>query len=233
MNLKNILITLFGLNVYLYGIGVFIAILVAVFLFWKNIRRTALNEEKLMDALLAASVTGFIFSRIGYIVYNSAEFSDNLLKGFLLFTYPGTLETFFFVGLFLSFAMYSYRQKIAFDNIIKLLALPIIAGRSIIELFTLVISFNILRLVNIVLYLIFFIFILFLFKRLKDNKKFQAILKYILFIALLIPAFIIDFFAGVNVYFLSQKIITVNQALNLGIITISLLLLVRVILRKK
>jgi prolipoprotein diacylglyceryltransferase len=233
MNFKNILLTLFGLNVYLYGVGVFIAISVAVFLFWRNIRRTAHNEEKLMDALFAASVMGFIFSRVGYIIYHWADFSDNLLKGFLLFTYPGIVELAFFIGLFLSFALYSIRHKIAFDNIIKLLALPVIAGRGIIELFSLVLSNNLFRVITLVFYTVSVIVFLYLYKRLKDNKSFQVVLKYLLFTALAIPAFIVDFFTDINVYFLSQKLITVNQALNLGVIVISTLLLVKVIMSNK
>ncbi len=71
-----------------YGLIIGFGFLTAAFVLWRQARKEALNEERVIDTMLAAVFFGIVFGRLLFCLFNQETFSD--LGRILLFVkYPG------------------------------------------------------------------------------------------------------------------------------------------------
>jgi len=210
--INNFFASLLGLNLYVYGLGVFISLLIFLFLFWQKLHKTALNEEKMVDSLLASAALALVVSRISYILFNLSIFKDSFLKGFLIINYPGVDAVFFWLTFGVYWLGYSFKKKITIKQIGSLLLVPTIASSITIGFFSIIkepsIYSLLLLLVPSVLVGVYFA----IGKLLKQAIGRDYPLG-LLALFLSVFNFVVDFFKDNRVYFAGQKILSLQQAL--------------------
>lgn len=208
--INNFLTSLFGLNIYVYGVGVFVTLVLFLFMFWRLVRKTAFNEEKMLDALLGAAVFGFTIGRIAYVVAHPDIFEAEWLRALIVVTYPGITEFWFWLAFFAYWFIYSARRKYVFSSLVKLLIIPIYVGKVSLSLFSLVKSGQLTDLL-LTLFLALLLLIYFLISRLakKENFREAYLLQLMLFLAL--PNFLVDFWHSERVYLLGLNLVSLEQ----------------------
>lgn len=66
-----------------------IGFLLSSFLTWRRLRNLGLEEEKVLDLILAQAFWGFVFSRVGYILIHFKDFGFFLTRWILIGRFPG------------------------------------------------------------------------------------------------------------------------------------------------
>jgi len=223
MKLENFITSILGLNIYVYGLGVFLSLFICLFLFWRNIRKTAFNEEKLLDVLFLSSLTGLVIGRAAYVMLYVKKLELTILKSISLFDYPGINEFFFWFGFFIIWFIYARRQKISFLSLIILLATPILIAKTLLSLFPLILLPNVTTFAIFLTYIILTGILFMIFRWLKNNIYFDKVVWFYMLLALAIPNFVVDFFKADKVYWIGQQYITREQGLAFGVIIAGLI----------
>jgi hypothetical protein len=211
--INNFLGSLLGLNFYVYGLGVFLTLVLFLFLFWRLLRKTALNEEKMMDALFAAGIFALVFGRAAYVATHYQFFKGSWLSPFLLVNYPGVNEFFFWLSFLVYWLIYTARKKITLGQLVKVLMPPIVFSKLLLSLFSLIKEPNLALMLELAI-LPLLIAIYLAVNKFAVNKspfKDNPWLSLVLYLA--IPNFVIDFFKDDKVYFLGQKLVSFDQSL--------------------
>lgn len=76
-------------RLYSYGFFFILSWCVFSFLFWKGLRKEGISEEKIFDLTFAGTLTGGIFGRLFYVIFNWPFFKDSWLSIFALWVQPG------------------------------------------------------------------------------------------------------------------------------------------------
>lgn len=196
---NNFLTSLLGLNIYVYGLGISLSLVTFLFLFWKALRRTAHNEEKMIDSLFMAALSGLILARLAFVVSHWSEFLHNPLQVFLLINQPGLNEFFFWSGFFGYWWFFARVKKIPLDSLFRLLLMPVVVVKSLFGLLVLLVRVELPTLINPVI-LAALIGGYFLLGKIWEKDWFykQPFLTLILYLA--IPNFLIDFVRPTRVY---------------------------------
>lgn len=208
--INNFLTSLLGLNIYVYGLSVSLALVAFLFLYWQQLRRTSFNEEKMMDALFVAGLVALIFGRAAYVFYDWQSFSQNLLTPFLLINFPGINEFFFWLGFFGYWWLYAKARKVPFSNLHKLFLVPVISIRLFLSFAALLTNVSWLAVSRPVIYLVligFYQLVTRVWK--KDWFKQQSFLMLLLYLS--VPNFLVDFFQKSRVYFVESIWISNQQ----------------------
>ncbi|MGL4791375.1 MAG: prolipoprotein diacylglyceryl transferase [Anaerotignaceae bacterium] len=80
--LSRIAFSVFGVDVYWYGLIIGIAIMLAVVLALHEAKRTGQNPDEYMDFALWAIILSIIGARLYYVIFAWNDYKDNLLKIF-------------------------------------------------------------------------------------------------------------------------------------------------------
>ena len=230
--INNFLTSLLGLNLYVYGLGVFISLVVFLFIFWRNLRKTSLSEERMVDALFGAGVLSLIVGRVAYVVINYKLFESNLLTPFLLVNYPGVAEFYFLLSFFVYWFFYGIKKKIDFNSLIKLFFAPIVVIKALLAAFSLIKVFNLASFVLLICLLILIGLYLALTQWLKKKSLKERPFSLLIFY-LIVPNFLVDFFQEGRVYFLESKFLSIEQLPYLVVMVISTVLLIFSLIKKK
>lgn len=209
--MKPILATYLGLHLYVYGFGVAVTVLVALFLFWRELKRSAHQEERVIDILFASSIIGLVLGRLTYVFLHLPQFSDAYIKTVLLFVYPGVTEGAFLIGFFGSLWLYCRKNKLEFSGLIKMLATPLFVGRLMLVVLSFLTSFSWFYGIGFVIMLACLIIIRLLLRAAKQNKVEPLAYLYVFIGAEALNIFIIDFFRSGTVYFLGFKLLSIEQ----------------------
>lgn len=231
--INNFLTSLLGLNIYVYGLSVTLGLLAFLFLYWRALRRTSFNEEKMIDALFIAGLVALVFGRAAHVLYNYQSFSQNLLTPFLLINYPGINEFFFWLGFFGYWWFYAKAKKIPFASLYKLFLVPIVSIRLFLSFTALLTNVSYVTISSPIIYLLligFYQLVTKLWK--KDWFKKQSFLMLVLYLT--VPNFLVDFFQRDRVYFV-ESIWLSNQQLPylLTVLVGGLLLIIKLFKRNK
>ncbi len=87
--MRPILLKFGPITIYSFGVALFLAVLVAAFLIWKQARKRGLSEEKVFDCFLLTIFVGLIGARLGYVFTNWSLFSPDFSRIILVGHYPG------------------------------------------------------------------------------------------------------------------------------------------------
>lgn len=76
---------------HVYSLSFFLVLAWCVFslVFWKALRREAVEEERIFDLMFWGTLVAFVTARIGFILLHPELFSDSVLKMFALWVVPG------------------------------------------------------------------------------------------------------------------------------------------------
>lgn len=86
--MKPILFNFGPVNIYSFGLFLFLGFLVSSFFFWRQ-NREEIPEEKLFDLIWFVLLGGLLGARLVYIALNFSQFGWQILRFIHLFLYPG------------------------------------------------------------------------------------------------------------------------------------------------
>lgn len=98
-----------------YSLGLFLGLgyFLTAFFIWRRLRDLGINEEKVIDLIIAATIFGLIFARIFFLIQNISSFGLNLSHWLLIIRYPG-LSLGGIGAVFLVVYWFSRRQNLDF-----------------------------------------------------------------------------------------------------------------------
>lgn len=111
--MKPVLFSLAGFSVSSFGIFLSISIALALFFIWRIIRVYELDEEKVIDLFILSVLSGFIFSRLYFVMFHPNQFVD-FTKIFLINRYPGLPFWGGLIGGIIALKLLSRRYKMNF-----------------------------------------------------------------------------------------------------------------------
>lgn len=83
-NLERVAFSIFGLDIYFYGIIICLGILCGLYITLKEAKRTYQDENLYTDYLFYAIIFGIIGARIYYVIFSWDDYKNNLIKIFAL-----------------------------------------------------------------------------------------------------------------------------------------------------
>lgn len=104
------------------GILICLAILVGLFIVWKQARQKGLSEEKVFDTFLLSLMLGLVGARLGFVIDNWAIFAPDFSRIILLLPYPGFS---FAYGLLFGLIVVSFSGFLILDIFALALALAV------------------------------------------------------------------------------------------------------------
>ena len=88
-----------------------LAFLFSGFVFWRKAKEEHYDETEVFDGFLLAWIIGFIWARIGFIIFNFYEFGFHIFKWIDLVTNPGLNALFGIVGSTVYLYRFAQRKK--------------------------------------------------------------------------------------------------------------------------
>lgn len=101
-------------NFYSLGLLLAIGFFLAAFFIWRRLRDLGVDEEKVIDLILIATLFSLIFARIFFIIQNIPMLGFILTRWLLLNQYPGLSFWGGIGGIFLAVFWFSRRQNLNF-----------------------------------------------------------------------------------------------------------------------
>ncbi len=118
---KRVAFTVFGLDVYWYGVFLAAGILAAIILAQIEIRRRKLDEDTAIDVCLIGIPLGIVFSRLFYVFAYFSYFKSDLLS--ILYLWDGGMSQYgALFGAFLGLVLYSLKKKVSILRLTDLIA---------------------------------------------------------------------------------------------------------------
>lgn len=129
-SINNIAFSIFGLEVYWYGLIIGFGILAGLFVAIQLGKRNGIDEALYPDFLIYALIVSVIFARLFYVVFSWDEYKDNLLKIFA-FREGGLAIYGAVIGAVLTLIIFSKRKNVDFWNFADTAAPGLILGQII------------------------------------------------------------------------------------------------------
>ncbi len=122
-------------SVYLANALLILAWLVFSFLFWRGLRRFAIEEDRIFDLTFYATIVAFITARLGYVMTHWPLFAGkSMLLVLALWVSPGLSWIGALLGgmatLVLLSRQYKVRLGLVLDTLAGVLSLPVIIGEA-------------------------------------------------------------------------------------------------------
>ncbi len=129
-NPSRVAFTLFGRDVYWYGVLIAVGILIAVWLTLQEGKRRGLTEDNMLDMCLVIIPTGVVGARLYYVIFEWASYASNPIRA--LYIWEGGLAIYGAVifGL-LGMFVYSRIKKIRFLKLADCIAPGLVLAQAI------------------------------------------------------------------------------------------------------
>ncbi len=102
------------INFYSLGFLLAIGFFLASFFIWRRLKELGIDEEKVIDLIIIATLFGLIFGRVFFIIQNVSILGLNPIHWLLIRRYPGLSFWGAIGGAFLAIYMFSRRQNFDF-----------------------------------------------------------------------------------------------------------------------
>ncbi|MEK7165880.1 MAG: prolipoprotein diacylglyceryl transferase family protein [Patescibacteria group bacterium] len=112
------LISIGSFSVSSFGIFVALGFILAAFGVWRESRDRGLEEIRILDNIVVAAVSAFIGARILFIVVHWPVFSEQLLRIFVLWRFPGFSVIGAIISGSIAFLVYGKSQKLSLMTLI-------------------------------------------------------------------------------------------------------------------
>ena len=109
-----VLFSIGSINFYSLGLLLAIGFFLASFFTWRRLKELGIDEEKVIDLIIIATLSGLIFGRIFFIVQNISILGINPTHWLLIRRYPGLSFWGAIGGIFLAIYIFSRRQSFDF-----------------------------------------------------------------------------------------------------------------------
>lgn len=130
MNLDRVFVTIFGVDIYWYGIFIALAFLAGIYVAVFNAKRSKIDSEVIFDFIPIAMILAIVGARLYYVIFSFSYYKNNLGEIFALRDgglgiYGGIIAT------FLGFYIYCRKKKIDFLSYCDLAIPGVALGQSI------------------------------------------------------------------------------------------------------
>lgn len=125
-----VLFSIKNLNVYTYGFFVACAFWISIFLARKEAIKNNISGELVLDLGIILVAVGIAGARLGYVVLNWTEFSNNFLDVFKIYQGGLVFSTGFLFSILASY-IYIYKKKESFLNVADCIIAYVVLGHSI------------------------------------------------------------------------------------------------------
>ena len=128
--LGRVAFTVFGVEIFWYGIIITAAIIAAVFMALRSCRKYDLTEDHVLDLVLFSTPVAVVLSRLYYVVFNWDQYSDDLRK--ILWIRDGGLAIYGgVIGALLVAWLYTRIKKISFLKLVDFAIPYLVFGQGI------------------------------------------------------------------------------------------------------
>ena len=129
-NPSRVAFTLFGRDVYWYGVLMALGILIAVWLTLKEGKRKRLTEDDILDMCLVIIPSGVVGARLYYVIFEWASYASNPIRA--LYIWEGGLAIYgAVIGGLLGMFIYSRVRKIRFLKLADCIAPGLVLAQAI------------------------------------------------------------------------------------------------------
>jgi phosphatidylglycerol:prolipoprotein diacylglycerol transferase len=129
-SINPVAFSIFGLEVYWYGLIIGFGILAGLFIAMNLAKRNGIDENLYPDFLIYALIVSVAFARIYYVIFSWDSYKDNLLKIFA-FREGGLAIYGAIIGAVITLIIFSKRRNVDFWNFADTAAPGLILGQSI------------------------------------------------------------------------------------------------------
>ncbi|MCT4596316.1 MAG: prolipoprotein diacylglyceryl transferase [Vallitalea sp.] len=129
-NINPVAFSIFGLEVYWYGLIIGFGILAGLFIAMNLAKRNGIDENLYPDFLIYALIVSVAFARIYYVIFSWDSYKDNLLKIFA-FREGGLAIYGAIIGAVITLIIFSKCRNVDFWNFADTAAPGLILGQSI------------------------------------------------------------------------------------------------------
>ena len=130
MNIDRVAFTIFGKDIYWYGVLMAVGIIVAVLLAYKETKRKGLKEDTIFDMCLIVIPMGVVGARLYYVLFELEHYLQDPIR--ILYIWEGGLAIYGAVifGL-LGALIYGRRKKIRFLTLADCIAPGLVLAQAI------------------------------------------------------------------------------------------------------
>ncbi len=129
-NINPVAFTVFGKEIYWYGIIIALAMIAAVIYSAKEAKRVLLPEDTVTDVVLWGAPIGIICARLYYVLFSWAEYAENPISA--LYIWEGGLAIYGgVIGGFLTGLIYCRIKKINFYELADIAAVAFLMAQAI------------------------------------------------------------------------------------------------------
>ncbi|MBQ9519120.1 MAG: prolipoprotein diacylglyceryl transferase [Firmicutes bacterium] len=125
-NLQRVAFTIFGFDVYWYGVFICLGVLSGLALLYYNAKSTGQDPDPYIDFLFYGIISGIVGARLYYVI-----FFDKSIKNFFAFREGGLAIYGGIIGAFLASVVYTRIHKIPFLKYIDTYAPPLMMGQVV------------------------------------------------------------------------------------------------------
>jgi len=118
-----ILFAIGQIHIYSFSVFLILSWLVFSFLFWRELRKGGVDEDKIFDLMFYATLVGFIVSRAGFVAFHWELFSDTLLRVVAVWVQPGLSLYGAIAGALCTLILLSRREKVRLGTVLDAFAL--------------------------------------------------------------------------------------------------------------
>jgi phosphatidylglycerol:prolipoprotein diacylglycerol transferase len=129
-NPSSVIFSLWGRDIYWYGVLMAIAIIVGVLLASREANRKGINPDSIIDYALLAVPLGLIFARLYYVVFEWEAFASNPIK--ILYVWEGGLAIYgAVIGGIIAALIFCKWKKISLFVLLDILIPSLLLGQAI------------------------------------------------------------------------------------------------------
>ncbi|MCR4326945.1 MAG: prolipoprotein diacylglyceryl transferase [Candidatus Roizmanbacteria bacterium] len=114
-----------------YGILTALSVLIALFMLWRELRRTSFKEEEVFDMVFVSSLLALIIGRLFFFLLENPPFQFTFFNFLIVYVFPGFSLLGIYLGFFGGLFTLCLRHKVPFVDLIKRLAVPFLSMLAI------------------------------------------------------------------------------------------------------
>ena len=122
--------TVFGHDIYWYGILISLAVVIAVVMVYMQAKKKGIDPDSMLDYALLTIPTAIVFARIYYVIFEWEQYADNPIS--VLYIWNGGIAIYgSIIGGVIATLIFSKWKKISFWTLADLVAPGLVLGQAI------------------------------------------------------------------------------------------------------
>lgn len=130
INPDRVAFSVFGRDIYWYGVLMALGIVIAVLLAMREAKRKSMNEDTVLDLSLIVIPCGVVGARLYYVLFELDQYLSDPIR--MLYIWEGGLAIFgAVIGGLIGMAVYSYKKKLRILKLADIIAPGLVLAQSI------------------------------------------------------------------------------------------------------